>query len=121
MAPAQTNATLTKVTRGGKREEPGASRAAGAGEPIFEGTVRIYYQEKRERVQTAAGRDVLIRRLLIVDTRSPAIEWLEDDVVTFTRDRGGEVTGAVQNVTEAELGEFAGTGVETSRVELEPK
>jgi hypothetical protein len=119
--PVQTNATLRKVSRGGGREEPGSSTPAGDGDAAFEGAVRIYYQEKRERVVTNAGVDVRIRRILHVDTRSPAIEWREEDQVLFVRDRGGEETGTVQNVTAAELGEFAGSGVETSRLELEPK
>lgn len=121
MPPLQTNATLTKVSRAGFREEPGASKAAGAGDPVFEGSVRVYYQEKRERRTTAQGLDVTVRRILKVDTRDPAIEFRAGDEIEFETDRKGAMTGEVQNVTEAELGEVAGTGVETTHVELEPK
>lgn len=123
MTPAQTNATLTKVTRGGRTEEPGSSTAPTEGPAIFDGSVRVYYQEKRERIVTGAGREVLVRRILHVDTRAPAIEWLEEDVVTFARDRdpGTPIVSAVETVTAAELGELAGSGVETTRIELEPK
>lgn len=121
MTPVQTNATLTKVTRGGTTEEPGASTAAAEGPAIFEGVARVYYQEKRERVVTAAGVDRFVRRILHVDTRDPAIEWQDGDVVTFTRDRGGEATGTVQISTAAELAELAGSGVETTQLELERK
>lgn len=121
MAPVQTNATLTKVTRGGSREEPGASKPAGEGDPVFEGSARVYYQEKRERQTTGQGVDVFVRRILKVDTRDPDVEIRAGDQVEFESDRKGAQTGEVQNVTEAELGDVAGTGVETTHVELEPK
>jgi hypothetical protein len=119
--PVQTNATLTKVTRGGFSEEPGASKAAVAGAPVFEGSARVYYQEKRERRSTPQGLDVTVRRILKVDTRDPAIEFRAGDTVEFEADRKGAMSGEVQDVTEAELGEMAGSGVETTHVELEPK
>lgn len=121
MAPLQTNATLTKVTRGGFSEEPGASKDSTEGDPVFEGSVRVYYQEKRDRITTGQGRDVAIRRILKVDTRDPDVEFRAGDSVEFESDRKGAQAGTVQNVTEAELGEVAGTGVETTHVELEPK
>ena len=120
MAPVETNATLTEVSKGGTREEPGAEKPAGAGESGFEGEARIYYQRKRERIPTAAGVDVRIRRILHVDTRDPELDWREGDVVAFVSDRGEAGTGTVQTVTPAELGALAGSGVETTKVELEP-
>jgi hypothetical protein len=121
VAPLQSNATLTKVTRGGHLAEPGASVPATPGDPIFEGSARVYYQEKRDRQTTAQGRDVIVRRILKVDTRDPAIEFRAGDQVEFETDRKGPQTGEVQNVTEADLAELAGSGVETTHVELEPK
>lgn len=122
MTPAQTNAAVLKVTRGGFSEEPGASVEAGAGAAAFEGSTRIYYREKRERVTSGQGRDVIVRRTLIVDTRDPAIDWLEGDVVEFLTDGDAAAqTGKVQEVVEARHAPHAGTGTETTRVELEPK
>lgn len=123
MTPLQTNATLTKVLRGGTTPEPGASADVGDdGDPVFEGSVRCYYQEKRERYVDASGVNRTVRRILHVDTRDPAIEWEDGDVVTFVRDRGGaDVVSKVQIATAAELDEVAGSGVETTQLELEPK
>jgi hypothetical protein len=122
MPPLQSNATLTAVSSAGRREDPGSDTPdAAAGTPKFAGSVRVYYREKRERFSGPEGINNLVRRTVIVDTREPAIEWHEGDVVTFTRDRGGEVVARVQEAVAAELGPLAGTGVETTRVELEPK
>jgi hypothetical protein len=118
----QTNADLLKVTRGGGRAEPGADVPAGAGETVFEGLVRVYYQEKQERITTGEGRDVLTRRILIVDSGDPAIDWRVDDTVEFHCDGDDDpITAAVQNDVSRKLATVAGSGVETSRVELAPE
>jgi hypothetical protein len=123
VAPAQTNATLVLATRGGRSEEPGASIEPGPGQDLFVGAARCYYQEKRERVPTNTGLDVFVRRLLIVDTRDPFVDWLAGDILSFTRDRAPAqvLVATIETVTATELAEMAGTGVETTRLELRPR
>ena len=121
MPPLQTNATLTRVAGRGFTAEPGAERDSEPGPEKFGGSSRVYYREKEERTTTSAGRDVITRRTLIVDARDPAIEWETGDVAEFTVDGDAETSAAVVAVSGAKLGRMAGTGVETTRIELEPK
>ena len=120
MAPLQTNARLREVRRGsgattsgGYRDDPAPGPAA------FQGDVGVYYEERRRRVTTDQGSDVLVERFLHVDTREPALEWAQGDTVSFET-RRGTVTGTVQTIEASELDEMAGTGVETTTLELEP-
>lgn len=121
MAPLQTNATLISVAAGGATEEPGSRRPAGAGAAKFAGAARVYYREKQERRRGAEGRDVVVRRTVIVDSRDPAVDWDEGDVVALELDGGSAETGSVQDLERALLDELAGSGVETTRLELEPR
>lgn len=119
MAPVETNATLTEVRGGGSSEEPGSRRAAGADAAKFAGEARVYYREKRERVTSGQGSDVIVRRTLIVDSRE-GIDWHDGDEVDFTPDDRPPAKGTVQTIEAAQSRPYAGSGVETTRVELDP-
>lgn len=117
----ESNASISKVTAQAKEGDPGSDRAAVAGPEKFVGSVRAFFRQKRER-ETRGGDDVYVtRRFLIVDTRDPAIAWAAGDDVEFARDSTLTLErGTVRSVGGLELAALAGTGVETTTLELQP-
>lgn len=75
------NAIVTKVTAAGQAED--YDEPASAGSDRWTGTERAYYQEKTERVQSATETDILLRRLLYLDSNSSAARVVQvDDTIT---------------------------------------
>lgn len=108
--PPQTNATLTQVAGAGEGGGAGNADfghgAAGAPEPgaaKWQGNERAYYQEKTVRVQTDAGTDVALQRMLIIDTGAIADLIDTDDVLTFALDGQGAQTGTAATIARARL------------------
>lgn len=116
----QANGRLLKISGGGFTEEPGADRDAGAAPAKYEGTAPIYYRERQDRRLGPAGRDVALRRTIIVETDElDAGAIAIDDVVDFEVN-GQAQSGKLQAIQVSQLGAMAGSGVQTTRLELEP-
>lgn len=100
MSLPQSNAQLRKVASGGTPAD--YDTPATADSTNFEGSAPAYYRERRERISTASGSDVIVRRELIVGTRNPGIVYASGATVTFDVE-GDEQTGEVQQVVTRRL------------------
>lgn len=111
----QANATLLKVASGGA---PADYDQPATGDTVsFEGSAPAYYREKRERITSGEGSDVIVRRELIVHTRNPGLAYTEGATVTFAVE-GAEASGEIQEIVTRRL-PGAG-GAETTVLTLEP-
>lgn len=96
----QSNAILRKVASGGAPAD--YDQPAGDDATDFEGAAGAYYREKRERITTGEGSDVIVRRELIVHTRNPGITYKQGATVTFEVE-GETQTGEIQEVVTRRL------------------
>lgn len=118
----ESNASISKVTAQAKGADPGSDRSAEPGPEKFVGSVRAFFRQKREKLTQGGNENYVTRRFLIVDTRDPAIAWAAGDVVEFARDSTLTLErGTVQSIGGLELAALAGSGVETTSIELQPK
>lgn len=109
----QSNARLTKIESSGTRKD--WELPAGAGAEKWAGDVDAYYTEKRERVTAGGDSDVIVRRMLIVETRH--VEALDnDDLITFTY-AGAEQISSVQLIERRDLADMP-ADLRTARLTL---
>ena len=105
----QANARLLRVERTAGTDEGGFSEdydrpatdedSGDAGANVWEGSVAAYVVERRERVIGEGGRNLIVRRWISVDSSHPAIDFAEEDTLTFTH-KGEERTGTVEAVED---------------------
>lgn len=107
MTLAQQNATLLQVNGAGSTPDWDSPDSAGLEK--WKGQLPAYYNEKRGVELVAEGRNIVMRRRLIVEAGRPAIQFEEDDVVRFSlkrrRGSGGglevvQLTAKVETVEE---------------------
>lgn len=121
--PPQVNARVTAIHHGGIPDD--WDRPAEAGAQKWAGDLPAYYREKVDRVTTAGGVNVIVRRTLWVDTaplrRAGLLDGDEpldtDDVITFAGPSGDEVRLPAIAVAASELAGAA--PVSTTRIDLE--
>lgn len=115
MPPAQVNATLTLV-----RKAPSGERwdNAGPGAQLWAGSSRVYYRAERDRQQSAAGGEQVLKVELIVGTLDVPVDWRSGQLVTFTPDRGQERTARVKLAPSRDLAGVP-AAVRTTKLQLE--
>jgi hypothetical protein len=97
--PLQINAHLLAVHAAGDAGEAYDGPAA-AGAQKWAGQADAYLREHRQRGADAAGGNVTLDRLLLVDHGNPAIEFTVGDVVTFQRLGIGTQETAVVDIVQ---------------------
>jgi hypothetical protein len=83
MALPQTNATLRSVNQPSSQFRDYGEDVITGGALKWHGDVGVYFHEKRERVPSNTGMQMIIRRSLIVDAVNPPIDFERGDVLTF--------------------------------------
>jgi hypothetical protein len=86
------NANLTLVTAVGS--SPDYDRDGVPGATKFTGSERVFWSEQEERITSAAGSDVVLRRSLLVDPELP-VTWAHGDTVTVLRDGASVLQTAI--------------------------
>lgn len=84
MSLPQRNGTLVKVTGPSSGESYDGPGVAGPDKwlPAVDEVADVYLRETRDRVETAAGSDRTIDRVLVVDA-AVDVDWRSGDVVTW--------------------------------------
>lgn len=93
------NATLLQVTAAGGSEDYG--RAAGGGDPVWTGSVGIYFHERVSLEQSGNTDSEVITRTLIVPAELP-VDWRDGQMVSVQPAGGGDqVDGRVRVVSRS--------------------
>jgi hypothetical protein len=130
--PTQVNAMLTAVNGAdagtGGRDDwdapvAASSPASAATGPVkWTGSADAYYGERIQRVPDGAGgvNIIAIRRLIVDSAIARAAGIDTDDVVTFTNPAGVVVHARAAAIRVAEL-DGVSAGLQTTRLDLEPR